>query len=280
MKIGIDINVKNVTAAFLCRRIEELRELTSTLQKLSNYLNIEKHQMVKKETEANTSEWIAIIVKYEIKDFKYPHEYIRPFIETWIYYNKKRIKRLTAISHDIVNIGYATRNAGHGKIKETLVKLFRKYNLKLKVDREIAEELKWEIQERLREWKGNYKKRIRIAINRLTHTITLLSRRTDVIVKLEALKGIDKRYGINEKVKIMRWRYVTRLVRNGTPKEVKVGLVDPRGTSSLCPVCRNRLLKITWERKYCKTCRRKWDRDVVAAINIALKPTIQWLHKS
>ena len=219
---------KNIIAAFLCKRVEELRELTNILQKLSNYLNIEKHRIVKKETEANTSKWIAVIVKYEIKDFKYPHEYIRPFIETWIYYNKKRIRRLTTISHDIVNIGYTTRSTGHRKVKETLVKLFRKYNLKLKIDREIAEELKWEIEERLREWKGNYKKRIRIAINRLTHTIALLSRRTDIIVKLEALKGIDKRYGINEKVKVMRWRYITRLVRNGTPKEVKVGLVDPK----------------------------------------------------
>ena len=279
MKIGIDINVKNITAAFLCERIEEFKELTSTLQKLSNYLNIEEHRLVKKEIGANINKWIAVIIKYEIKDFEYPYEYIRPFIESWIYYNKKRIKRLTTISHNIVNIGYATRNAGHKKVKETLIELFRKYNLKLKIDREIAEELKQVIQERLREWKGNYKKRIRIAINRLTHIITLLSRRTDIIVKLEALKGIDKKYKINEKVKVMRWRYVTRLVRNGTPKEVKVGLIDPRGTSSLCPVCRNRLLEITWEKRYCRACRKEWDRDVAASINIALKPTIQWLYK-
>lgn len=98
-----------------------------------------------------------------------------------------------------------------------------------------------------------------------------------VIVKLEELSGIEEKYKVNVKLKRMRWRSITRLVCGGVTKGVGVGLIDPRGTSSKCPVCGSGLKSYGWEVKKCPQCKRKWNRDIVAGILISIAKVRKWL---
>lgn len=51
---------------------------------------------------------------------------------------------------------------------------------------------------------------------------------------------------------------------------------DTRGTSKLCPQCGERLQETQLRQLVCQICKEQWDRDVVAAVNIALRGRVRF----
>lgn len=47
--------------------------------------------------------------------------------------------------------------------------------------------------------------------------------------------------------------------------------MDPRGTSSECPVCGERIKHPTWKISKCKKCDRDYDRDRLASLAISIR---------
>ena len=153
--------------------------------------------------------------------------------------------------------------------RRVLRELFNDYRLKYRLENEMAEELAFIIEDYETEWLELYKMRVKLMTTKVCHIINHLEEAT---VKLEELRGIEEKYWTNVKLKRMRYRHVTQLVCGGVSKGITVGLVDPRGTSSECPICRSRLRSHGWETKYCPICRREWNRDIVAGILISVSP--------
>jgi len=281
MKIGIDINVKGISIAFVTNYPKEIDFLLEILNKNREYLELDKYDIKISYETIYTEEWIGIAIAYEIQKFQYVWEYLKLIIEKWVYWHKKRkiLQRLTMLSNDIVSLGYISSALGFKEMKKLLNETFKKYKLKPKIDRELADELKFIIENHLEIWKREYKKRIMLMTTRTCHIITKFSKKYETVLKLEQLKSIERKYSINEKVKLMKWKYITWLIKGGLPQRVKIGLINPRETSSTCPICKNKLKQTEkWSIKYCKFCKRKWNRDVVAAINIAQKPVIHWIR--
>ena len=47
--------------------------------------------------------------------------------------------------------------------------------------------------------------------------------------------------------------------------------VNPKGTSSKCPVCQSKLKENGYRRLKCPSCRFEADRDYIAALNLKMK---------
>lgn len=56
---------------------------------------------------------------------------------------------------------------------------------------------------------------------------------------------------------------------------IKIIVVDPKNTSSLCPVCRSKLVKSNHRILTCPKCRFQGDRDTVAVLNIEKKALVE-----
>ena len=297
VKIGIDINVKGLGVAFTCydhetmaRVYRVVKEYEEHLAKLRKYgIIVEYHPVV------YTSKFVSLPLRLYIRNFKYPWDHLRSILEIWVRahwreirnwqrWNKPRYKRIKGRIKYIKpgkSIDYIVRRSIEpGETKRVIREVFRKYKLGYRIENRMAEELAFIVHEHEREWLKQYKMRVGLMITKVCRIVSRIARDqeiTRVVVKLEELRGIEKKYKINVKLKRMRWRSITRSVCIGVTKGVEVGLVDPGGTSSECPICRNRLKSYGWERKYCPVCRREWNRDAIAGVLISIKPVKVWL---
>jgi len=297
VNVGIDINVKGLGVAFTCydhetmaRIYKVVKEHDEHLTKLGKYgIAVEYYPVV------YTTKFVSLPLRLYIKNFKYPWDHLRPVLEIWVRahrreirnwqrWNRPRYKRIKGRIKYIEpgkSIGYIVRRSIEpGQAKRVIREVFRKYKLGYRIEDEMADELAFIVEEHEREWLEQYKMRVGLMITKICHIISLIARDqeiTRVVVKLEELRGIDKKYRINVKLKRMRWRDVTRLVCGGISKRIAVGLVNPKATSSKCPVCNTWLRGYGWELKKCPQCKREWNRDIVAGILISIAKVRKWL---
>jgi len=89
-------------------------------------------------------------------------------------------------------------------------------------------------------------------------------------VKLEDLRGLERK--AVHTAYLRRWprARLLRLALSCTPPWTGVALVNPRATSSVCPICGGRLRRKGYRKLVCAECGRSWHRDEAAAVNIAL----------
>jgi len=292
--VGIDINVKGLGVAFTCydhetmarvyRLVDEHREY---LAKLGKYgIAVEYYPMV------YTSRFVSLPFRLYIKNFKYPWDYLEPILRIWVRAHRRGIRewqriyrpkfkpigrgrvRYTTPGRSIEYI--AGRSIEPRETRLVLRELFKNYRLKYRLEKEMAEELAFIIEDYETEWLELYKMRVKLMTTKLCHIINHLEE-AKTVVKLEELKGIEERYRTNVKLKRLRYRHVTWLVCGGVSSGIAVGLVNPKNTSSQCPICRSWLKTYGWETKYCPICGREWNRDATAGINISIKPVKVWL---
>jgi len=100
-------------------------------------------------------------------------------------------------------------------------------------------------------------------------------------VVLENLKNIKKnvKYGNEFNKKLHLWVYgkiQQKIEIKAEEFGLKVIYVNPKGTSSYCPECGNRVSKKSYDLLYCKNCNIEWDRDYLAAINILKRGLEMW----
>ncbi len=125
-------------------------------------------------------------------------------------------------------------------------------------------------QKKLRETRGRERNRIKDTLHKLS--TKQVEENPDTSFIFENLKGIRKRNGeVRSKLLrtyLNRWPYrmYQSMVDYKSPN--KTIYVNPRGTSSECPVCGGRLEHPSWAVSRCKKCGVDYDRDRLASLAI------------
>ena len=124
--------------------------------------------------------------------------------------------------------------------------------------------------------------RIKQRLHIVSKCIVEYSKKQKAAIVFEDLKGIRKLYrkgngqGKKFRRKMNSWSFY-ELERQVSYKADWDGIqfckIDPRCTSTLCPICGGRLLEDRQRRRdlWCGNCKRWRDRDVTAAMNISYK---------
>ncbi|EQD55562.1 protein containing Transposase, IS605 OrfB, partial [mine drainage metagenome] len=124
----------------------------------------------------------------------------------------------------------------------------------------------------LKKTKGRQRNRVKDAMHKMsTH---MVDEHPDATFVLEDLKGIRKNGGNKGKkfkTYLNRWPYseFQKMVEYKSSK--KTVYVNPRGTSSECPVCDGKVKHPTWKISRCDNCDRDYDRDRLASLAITLR---------
>ncbi|SMH72044.1 protein of unknown function [Candidatus Nitrosotalea okcheonensis] len=109
------------------------------------------------------------------------------------------------------------------------------------------------------------------------------------MIVLEDLKGIRKLYrkgngqGNKYRRRLNSWSFyeLQRQIQYKASWEgIPVKFVDPKRTSQLCPMCRDRIQedRLQLRKLLCNNCKRSMDRDVVASMNISYKGWSRFCH--
>ncbi|HEY8109857.1 MAG TPA: transposase [Candidatus Nitrosotenuis sp.] len=127
------------------------------------------------------------------------------------------------------------------------------------------------------------------ALHIASKCIVEYAKRQNAMIILEDIKGIRKLYkkGNGQGKKFRRrmnsWSFyeLERQVKYKAVWEgVPVKCIDPKRTSTLCPVCGGRLQGDRQRPRdlWCSSCERWRNRDVVASMNIAYKGWLRFIH--
>nr|MDO8100109.1 transposase [Candidatus Njordarchaeota archaeon] len=127
----------------------------------------------------------------------------------------------------------------------------------------------------LTETRGRQKNRVKDALQQLSTRI--VRENPDTTFIFENLKGIrnrvEKRETRSKKLRtyLNRWPYrmFQRMVEY--KDRCRTLHVNPRGTSSECPVCGGKLVHPAWAVSHCKTCGVDYDRNRLASLAILLQ---------
>jgi len=87
---------------------------------------------------------------------------------------------------------------------------------------------------------------------------------------VESLRKLPKEHRVS--LLILSYRKLEQWIdwqceKNGVP----LIIVEPRGTSSTCPMCSSKLIENGYRRLKCSRCGFEADRDTVAILNIEMK---------
>ena len=130
-------------------------------------------------------------------------------------------------------------------------------------------------KELLRKYGKREKNRIKDILHKVSKTIVEFAKLRGSGIILEDLKGIRKRINFN---RIMNrrlhigWAFrklQSYIVYKAKLEGLPVVYVNPKGTSSHCPKCGEKLAPNgQWREKVCKKCDIVWNRDLVACLNL------------
>ena len=178
VRVGFDINVKGIAAAFVAEDAHgafAIKQAWDTPRRRL-FRELERNGIEMTICERCTDKYYIYAVKFEISDFKYPHEFIEPRLRKWfrIYakdirwyqrnlykpcYMRQRVVK--ALKRDLgwssrlikscvephavkfMEIGYACRSVGYYCVRELLERLRREYGLSRWLPLQYAEELLW-----------------------------------------------------------------------------------------------------------------------------------------
>ena len=122
---------------------------------------------------------------------------------------------------------------------------------------------------KLKQARGRQRRRIKDALHK--QSTTIVREHPDTSFVLEDMKGIRKSgedKGERFRTYLNRWPYseFQKMVEYKSP--MKTVYVNPRGTSSECPVCGEKVKHPTWKISRCNNCDRNYDRDRLASMAI------------
>ncbi len=121
------------------------------------------------------------------------------------------------------------------------------------------------------------KNRTAQVLHRVSKALVERAKRRRFCIVMEKLKGIRKLYrrgngqGSSFRGRMNSWtfRELQRQIDYKARWEgIPVSYVNPKGTSSKCPNCDSRLIKLEGRRVFCPSCKQSGDRDVIASRNI------------
>jgi IS605 OrfB family transposase len=118
-------------------------------------------------------------------------------------------------------------------------------------------------------------------VKKVSHKIASLAKqhlyavaREDLTNLVESLRKLPKEHRVS--LLILSYRKLEQWIdwqceKNGAPLIV----VDPRGTSTTCPMCGSKLVENGYRRLWCSGCGFEADRDTVAVLNIEKRALVQ-----
>ena len=138
----------------------------------------------------------------------------------------------------------------------------------------------------LKKYRGREWRRVREVYHRVANRIVEKAREEGAtVIILENLKNIRKKIKKTKELnrRLHRWsfRRVQVIIEyKAKLNGLNVVYVDPRGSSSYCPICGGRLSPNgQYRRLKCKKCNFEEDRDVIAVLNLLKKYREMWgLH--
>ena len=125
---------------------------------------------------------------------------------------------------------------------------------------------------KLKQTRGRQRRRIRDAMHK--QSSALVKEHPETSFVLEDIKGIRKSGGDKGKrfrTYLNRWPYAEFQKMIEYKSQQKTVYVNPRGTSSECPVCGERIKHPAWKISRCDNCDRSYDRDRLASLAITLR---------
>ncbi|EQB70151.1 MAG: hypothetical protein AMDU4_FER2C00264G0006 [Ferroplasma sp. Type II] len=122
---------------------------------------------------------------------------------------------------------------------------------------------------KLKETRGRQRRRIKDAMHK--QSTTIVREHPDTSFVLEDMKGIRKSgedKGKKFRTYLNRWPYSEFQKMIEYKSQKKTIYVNPRGTSSECPVCGEKVKHPAWKISRCDNCDRDYDRDRLASLAI------------
>ena len=122
---------------------------------------------------------------------------------------------------------------------------------------------------KLKETRGRQRNRIKDALHK--QSTTIVREYPDASFVLEDMKGIRKSgedKGQKFRTHLNRWPYSEFQKMIEYKSQKKTIYVNPRGTSSECPVCGEKVKHPAWKISRCDNCDRNYDRDRLASLAI------------
>jgi len=137
--------------------------------------------------------------------------------------------------------------------------------------------------------RGRRSRRIQQYLHKISKDIVSKAVQSKSMIVFEDLKGIRKLYrkgngqGNRYRRRLNSWSFyeLQRQVEYKARWEgIPVRFVNPKRTSTMCPVCGDRIQGDMYNRRrlWCSNCRRTMDRDVVASLNISYKGWARFTH--
>jgi putative transposase len=128
-------------------------------------------------------------------------------------------------------------------------------------------------QRLMRKYSGREKRKTRDLCHKISRIIVDFVKQHGFGVLMEDLKGIrkhiDKGRMLNRRLHSWNFRKLQSYVEYKAKLEgLPVIYVNPKGTSSLCPICGGKLASNGHRQLECRKCRYEDDRDVIACLNI------------
>jgi IS605 OrfB family transposase len=118
---------------------------------------------------------------------------------------------------------------------------------------------------------------IKNAVNQLAVQVVKLASQKNSALAIEDLKKLNssfKDFSKNQRTRLTLWAYkklLETLEFKAKIEGIPVIRVNPRGTSSKCPICQSKLKENGYRRLRCPSCGFKGDRDYVASLNVRMK---------
>jgi len=128
-------------------------------------------------------------------------------------------------------------------------------------------------QRLLKKYSGREKAKAKELCHKISREIVDFAKRHNFGIVMEDLKGIRKRvsYGrrLNRRLHSWNFRRLQFYIEYKAKLEgLPVEYVNPRGTSSLCPICGGKLASNGYRLLKCLKCGYENDRDIIACLNM------------
>jgi len=124
-------------------------------------------------------------------------------------------------------------------------------------------------EKKLRETRGRQKNRIVDALHKLsTETVKASPNTSNVFENLKGIRKGGKKKGKRFRTRLNRWPYRLYQSMIDYKSRNRTLYVNPRGTSSECPVCGDKLEHPAWEISRCRTCGVDYARNRLSSLEI------------
>ena len=118
---------------------------------------------------------------------------------------------------------------------------------------------------------------IKDTVNQLATQVVRLTSQKNSALTVEDLKKLNysfKDFSKNQRTRLTLWAYkkfLEALEFKAGVEGISVIKVNPKGTSTKCPICQSKLKEVSYRRLRCPSCGFEADRDYVASLNIRMK---------